>query len=528
MQKRLFAVIFVAVVLCGGSSLLYAQKYGGILRAIQRENPPSLSIHEEATVSATWPVSPVYNNLVFFNPAHAVESTDDLVPELAEKWAWSDGNKKLTFTLRKGVTWHDGKPFTAADVKYTYDLVRGVLTDKKLRINPRKQWYENVAEIVTSGDYQVTFMLKRPQPSLLGMLASGYSPVYPAHIDPAELRQRAVGTGPFMLKDYVQEQRIDLVKNPNYFIHGRPYLDGITYVVIKDRTARATAMGTGQVDVFFPQEGTTGIVEQVKSQAPQVVVKTVAQSATFNVVINTKKPPYDNIKVRQAINFALDRNAFLKTQQGNAIAGGIPIPPPYGKWGLTEPELAKLPGWGDPAKDKAQARKLLAEAGYGPGNPLKVHVLTRSAPLYSDMAAWMVGQLNEVGIEGTIEVIETGLWFPRLTRRDYALGANMMASGLDDPDAWYFENFSCGSPRNYTDYCSKQAQDLMEKTSAEGNPAKRLELSKEVDRLLQVDVARSMLGHAIDHVMYWPYVKGYVPHNNIYNYGRMQDVWLDK
>src|SRR5579863_3337537 len=120
------------------ASGVHAQKYGGILRAVQRENPPSLSILEEATVSTTWPMSPVYNNLVFFNPAHAVESTDDLVGELAERWSWSDGHKRLTFHLRHGVKWHDGQPFTSADVKYTFDLIRAVLPDRKLRIDPRK------------------------------------------------------------------------------------------------------------------------------------------------------------------------------------------------------------------------------------------------------------------------------------------------------------------------------------------------------------------------------------------------------
>jgi peptide/nickel transport system substrate-binding protein len=521
-------VLAAALLLAISAAVAQAQKSGGILKAVQRENPPSLSIHEEATVSTTWPMSPVYNNLVFFNPAHAVESADDLVGELAEKWSWSDDFKRLTFQLRHGVKWHDGKPFTSADVKYTYDLVRGTLADKKLRVSPRKLWYENVAEITTAGDYQVAFVLKHAQPSLLAMLATGYSPVYPAHVDPAELRTHAVGTGPFRLKEYLPEQRIELERNPDYFIKGRPYLDGITYIIIKDRTARATAMGSGQVDVFFPQEGTPFIRDQVKAQAPQVVVNTVAQSATFNIVINTKKPPFDNVKVRQAINYALDRNEFLLTQHGGAIAGGILDPPPYGRWGLAPAELAKLPGWGDAVKDKAEARKLLAEAGYGPDKPLKVTVLTRSTPLYMDMASWMIGQLKAVGVEGTLESIESGLWFPRLTRRDYALGANMMAAGVDDPDTWFFENFSCASPRNYTDYCSKEVEALMERTSQERDPKKRLELAKEVDTRLQVEVARSMLGHALDNVMYWPYVKGYVPHNNIYNYGRMQDVWLDK
>src|SRR5262249_1127420 len=155
-----------------------------------------------------------------------------LVGELAESWAWSDGGKRLTFKLRHGVTWHDGKPFTSADVKYTFDLVRD-LTEKRLKLNPRKQWYANVAEVKTDGDFGVTFLLKQPQPGLLNLLASAYGPIYPAHVDPAELRTRAVGTGPFMLKEAVAEQRIVMVRNPHYFVKGRPYLDGLEYAVIK-------------------------------------------------------------------------------------------------------------------------------------------------------------------------------------------------------------------------------------------------------------------------------------------------------
>src|SRR5262249_54676170 len=136
--------------------------------------------------------------------------------ELAESWAWSDGGKRLTFKLRRGVTWHDGKPFTSADVKYTLDLVRE-LTPQRLKLNPRKQWYANVADVVTDGDFTVAVVLKQPQPGLLNLLASAYGPIYPAHVDPAELRTRAVGTGPFKLKEAVAEDKIVMVRNPTYF-----------------------------------------------------------------------------------------------------------------------------------------------------------------------------------------------------------------------------------------------------------------------------------------------------------------------
>jgi peptide/nickel transport system substrate-binding protein len=521
------AVVTAACLLLVGHTV-HAQKYGGTLHAVQRENPPSLLPHEWATMSASWPVMPVYNNLVSYNPDHPVDSADDLTGELAEKWTWSEGGKVLTFKLRRGITWHDGQPFTAEDVKYTFDLVRGAHPDKKLRSSPRKLWFEQVESIVTNGDYQVSFRLKRPQPSLLSMMASGYMMVIPMHIDLAALRTTAIGTGPFVLKEYTIEQRIVLEKNPAYFVKGRPYLDGITYFVIKDPSARATALITGQIDIFFPQEGTPSIRDQVKSAFPQVVIQTRGQEGFYNIVMNNKKPPFDNVKLRQAVNYALDRHEFLQTQLGGTVAGGVLMPPPYSRWGLTEAQLAQLPGWGDGPKDKAIARKLLAEAGYGPDHPLKVTVSTRATTNFQNMAVWMVGQLKEVGIEPTLEVVESGIWFPKMERGDYELGANMSGSSAEDPDVHFYEHFGCGSPRNYSFYCNREVQDLMDRQSQERDQKKRLAMVQEVDRRLQIDGARVLLGQAVDYVMYAPYVKGYVPHNSIYTYGRMQNVWLDK
>jgi peptide/nickel transport system substrate-binding protein len=511
-----------------GSGIAHAQKAGGILKVVQRENPPSLLLHEWATISASWPVMPLYSNLVLYNPDHAIEKGDDLVGELAEKWAWSRDGKTLTFTLRRGVIWHDGQPFTSADVKYNFDLIRDAVPDRKLRTSPRKGWYDQVESITTNGDFEVSFHLKRPQPSLLSMLGSGYSLVIPAHVDLATLRNSAVGTGPFKLKEYSPEQQLVEVKNPNYFIKDRPYLDGITYVIIKDRSARATALATGQVQVFFPQEGTPGIRDQVKSEFPNVVIKPVLQQVYYNLLINTKKPPFDNLKVRQAINYALDRAAFLKTQRGGTIAGGVLPPSPYSPWGLSPAELSKVPGWGDGAKDKALARKLLAEAGYGPGHPLQVKLSTRSPDVYQDMSVWAISELKAVGINASLDVVESALWFSRLARGDYELGANLTGVGAEDPDANLYENFSCASSRNYSFYCSKQADALIDQQSMERNPKKRMALVHEVDTLVQTDVARVMLGHGLDFMMYAPQVKGLVPHHSIYNYGRMQNVWLDK
>jgi len=505
-----------------------AQKYGGTLRGALIESWPSLSIHEEATISVVWPVSPMYNNLIVYDPARPVESSEHLTGDLAESWAWSDGGKRLTFRLRRGVRWHDDKPFTAADVKYTFDLVRGV-GEKRLKLNPRKLWYDNVREIAVNGDYEVAFVLRRPQPSLLSLLATGYSVIYPSHVDPAELRTRAMGTGPFRQKDIQPDQYLLMEKNLDYFVKGRPYLDAIRYVVIKARPARTAALIAGDLDSAMPGMSTRAYAEQIVAAVPNMVVQKVSFGTTDNILLNTRKPPFDNLKVRQAVNYALDRMAAIKAAaDGYGVLGGAMLPPPFGVWGLEAEEVQRLPGYGDPALDKARAKKLLSEAGYGPGKPLKVTISTRSAELYVDVATWVVDQLRQVGIDATLEIVESGVWFGRLARRDFQIGLNQTGVAPDDPDGNLIENYSCGSQRNYTDFCGKEIEALIARQSQELDRAKRIQLVHEIDRRLQTEVARPILDHKLDAFVHWPQVKNLIAHGSLYNWGRMQDVWLDR
>src|SRR5713101_1546557 len=186
-RKNLFAaggVCLVAVAMAGAAG---AQKSGGILKSYSIDSPASMSIHEEATVFAVGPMMGVFNNLVMYDQHVAQNSMQSIVPDLATAWSWNEDGTALTFSLRQGVKWHDGEPFTAKDVQCTWDL----LTEKssvKLRVNPRKSLYNNLEKVTTSGDYEVTFQLKRPQPALLTILASGFSPIYPCHVPPREMR----------------------------------------------------------------------------------------------------------------------------------------------------------------------------------------------------------------------------------------------------------------------------------------------------------------------------------------------------
>src|SRR5436190_19238909 len=176
-------------------------KSGGIFRIYHRDSPGSASIHEGATYSLNVPFMPIYNNLVIFDQHKAQNSIDTIQPELAESWAWSGDGKILTFKLRNDVKWHDGKPFTAADVKCTFDMLMGK-SQQKFRQNPRKSWYDEVNEVTINGDYEASFNLKRPQPALLSLLASGYTPVYPCHVSPGDMRTKPVGTGPFKFVEF--------------------------------------------------------------------------------------------------------------------------------------------------------------------------------------------------------------------------------------------------------------------------------------------------------------------------------------
>src|ERR1700719_3669088 len=223
------SVLLVAISAAGTAS---AQKRGGTLRIYNPESIASLSMLEEFA-NAELPIMGMLNNLVMFDQHVAQNSLQSIVPDLATAWSWSEEGTELTLPLREGVAWHDGKPFTARDVVCTFDLLTGNSSDM-LRVNPRKSWYRNLERVTTNGDYEVTFHLKRPQPAFLTALASGFSPIYPCHVAPRDMRQRPIGTGPFKFVEFKPNEYIKVVRSPSYWKKDRPYLDGIEYTIIKN------------------------------------------------------------------------------------------------------------------------------------------------------------------------------------------------------------------------------------------------------------------------------------------------------
>jgi peptide/nickel transport system substrate-binding protein len=528
MKRELRAFAAALSLAIGAVNGAFAQKSGGILHVPFFDSPPSLSMLEESTFAANRPMMGVFNNLVMYDQHVAQNSLKSIVPDLATGWSWNEEGTELMMPLRHGVKWHDGKPFTAADVVCTWDL----LTDKrpdKLRLNPRKAWYANLTEVTTRGDYEVTFHLKRPQPAFLAMLASGWSPVYPCHVTAREMRQHPIGTGPFKLLEFRPNEVIRVGKNPDYWKPGRPYLDGIEYSIIKDLSTRTLAFIGGKGDlingVTIPQ------VNDVKAGAPQAICEVVTSNTPRNLLVNRDKPPFDNPLIRRAMSLTLDRKAFIDIlYQGMGYIGGAMLPPPDGLWGLPPDRLQALPGYGpDIAKNRADARNLMEKAGYGPANKLKIQVSTRNTSYYRDPAVILIDQLKQIYIDADLDPLDTTQWYPKLIRKDYNIGLNITEAEVDDPDAMFYENYVCGAPRNYTGYCNREIDRRVEEQSRQTDPDRRKQMVWEIEKQLVEDDARPIVFYGRIATCWQPQVKGLVNMvNSIYNGARFEDLWLDR
>jgi peptide/nickel transport system substrate-binding protein len=355
---RVSAAVGAGLVAVAMATPAIAQKAGGILKSYSIDSPASMSIHEEATVFAVRPAMGVFNNLVMYDQHVKQNSMQSIVPDLAKSWSWDEEGTRLTFKLHEGVKWHDGKPFTANDVKCTWDLLQGKASDK-LRINPRKGWYRNLEEVSTNGDYEVVFRLKRPQPAFIALLASGFSPVYPCHVPAKDMRQHPIGTGPFKFVEFKPNDSIKLSRNPDYWKQGRPYLDGIEYTIIKNLSTAVLTFVSGKLDTTFG--GLTPTLNRdIESQMPQAVCELNPTNVSRNLIINPDVVPFNSPEMRRAMALSLDRQAFLDIlTEGKGNLGGVMLPPPEGVWGMP-PEIltacrAMGPTWRRTARKPAKS-----------------------------------------------------------------------------------------------------------------------------------------------------------------------------
>ena len=525
---RWFVAVLAALTLAPAAA--QTPKAGGVLKVFHRDSPGSASILEESSDSVTAPFMAVFNNLVRFRQDEPRNTTGGIEPELATSWSWNADGTQLAFVLRDGVRWHDGKPFTAADVKCTWDYILGRAATP-LRNNPRGGWYHNLRDVVPDGPSKVVFQLNRPQPAMLSLLASGYSVIYPCHVPPREMRLHPIGTGPFRFVEFRANESIRLTRDTEYWRPGRPYLDGIEWTIVPNRATSVLAFASGKFDMTFPNEITAPVLRDLLVQAPAAICRMVPNNCAINVLVNRERAPFDDPDIRRALALSLDRRTFIDIlTEGNGIPGGAMQPGPEGSWGMPPDMLAAVPGYGaDVEANLAEARALMEKHGYGPNNRLKLTVNARNVPAHREPGVLLVEMLRHIHIDAELVPVDTAAWFPKIARKDYTLGPNITCGAVDDPDQNFYENYACGSARNFTQYCNKDLQPLFDAQSVEPDPAKRRAMVWEIDRKLQEDLARPILYHNKAATCWQPSVHGIVPMaNSVYNWPHFENVWLDR
>ena len=267
----------------------------------------------------------------------------------------------------------------------------------------------------------------------------------------------------------------------------------------------------GKFDMTFPTEISVPLMKDVENQAPQAVCELVPTNVSTNLLINRDKPPFDNPDIRRAMMLALDRKAFIDILgEGKGDIGGAMLPPPAGVWGMPDRRSRQTARATGPMSRRTanEARAIMKKLGYGPDKPLNVKVSTRNIAQYRDPAVILIDQLKHVYIDGELDAVETANWFPKIARKDYQIGLNLTGSSVDDPDQQFYENYVCGSQRNYSGYCNKEIDQLTDQQSAETDQNKRQQIVWEIDSKLQEDAARPIIMHNRAATCWQPYVKG--------------------
>ena len=351
---------------------------------------------------------------------------------------------RLTFKLRQGVKWHDGKPFTAKDVQCTWHWLNGK-TDDYFRKNPRRVWWTNLKEVTSNGGHEATFHFARPQPSVLALLGSGFGVVYPCHLTAKDQRTNPISAGPFKFVEFTSNENVRLVRNPDYWKKGLPYLDAVDYTIVGNRSTRVLGLIAGAFDLTKTGDITVPIMHDIASQAPQIVCTLGPTNVSANVLVNDSRPPIDNLKLRQAMALALDREAFVTIlSQGASTISANMMPPPEGLCGMPKEKLETLTGYSGAIEERrSRARKIMEELGYSAQNKLSLKVSTRDLAAYKDAAVIFVDQLNQLHFAAELEIIKSSVWFGRAARQDYWVALNLTGTSVDDPDATLIESYAC-------------------------------------------------------------------------------------
>ncbi len=488
MISSVFRTIAVAAALLAGAALVtptaeaQQPKHGGTLRFVMKYEPPTLSVLNNTSTTTTSPK--IWDGLLAYDP--------DLkpLPMLATSWAVSPDGLQYTFNLREGVTFHDGKPFTSADVAFSILRLKAG--------HPRgRGTFANVEEVKTPDAKTAIVVLSKPSPYMLVALGGSESPMIPKHlyegVDVAAPPAQAlhIGTGPFVLKEWVRGSHALLERNPNYWDKPKPYLDRVIIRFMPDAAARAAAFESGDLDLGGSAPVPLADLERYKNH-PKLAVDTRSfayTGAQHQIFFNLDTPVLKNKKVREAVAHSLNLDAIVET----VFYGQAKVSP--------SPVSVALTPWYDPAVqprkfDVALANKLLDEAGQprtGGGNRFQVRLLIN--PFIDGRLAEFVRQsLRQVGIDAVIQNLEFGAYAKAVyTDRAFDLTIESLTNVFDPTvgvqRGYWSKNFKPGLPfSNSAHYENPEVDRLLEAAAIEVDAAKRKQLFSQFQRIVHEDV----------------------------------------
>lgn len=416
---------------------------GGTLQMGLTADAEGLDPAKVSSFSSVTGFENVYSSLLRFDKGMNV------IPELAEKWEISPDNLRYTFHLRKGIKFHNGRPFVAKDVQFS--LMR--LIDKATG-SPNSWGFDAIDHVDAPDDGTAIIVLKAPYAPMLNHLAEQVAAMVPEEEvkKHGDLQKTMVGTGPFTFVEWVPGTRLKLQRNPNYWEEGLPYMDAITFQPIPDDTARSTALRTGTVDFieYVPQKDVP-ILQQDSNLA---LVGGLRNSYGY-VGFNTARKPFDNVKVRQAFNWAVDPKEVVDVAAfgfGDPLDGGGPLP--KHDWAYA----ADLHVY---KKDIEKAKQLMAEAGYPNGFKATI----KGGAQYDwivKTAESVAEQVKPLGVELQVIRQEWGLHLNDIfTKKDFdavALGW----IGFTDPDDYMYGQFHSGQAWNFVGLNDPQVDHLLD------------------------------------------------------------------
>lgn len=499
-------------------------RYGGILNRANYEDPPSFDLQQEQTAPASLALFNVYQGLLRLHPLEHSK----IVPELAEKWEISPDGTSYTVKFPKGIKWHDGRPFTMEDVKYSLERMHDPKAFKA--ISPRGQGLlaaMDKAEIVDEATIKIT--TKYPSASFLLNLASGWAVIEPKHILVAkgDMKRDLVGTGPFKFKEYAPNVSLDLVRNPDHHIKGLPYLDGIKMYTIKDDASRFAAFRTGQVKMTAQgSKSMTPTQAEIvkKDMAGVAVVYEHSAMSRYGLIMNLEKQPWDDIRVRKAVDLAFDRQVAIRVNGKGTIGAALD---PLGAWGMKPEEVAKLPGYRQPKDaDVAEAKKLLAEVGLSAG--FKTRLLSPTGGAQEQQAVIAKDQLARIGIDVELQPVESAVLNNRLRQRNFDIVSYSFADSTGDPDETLNAYYATGGGQNYGNFSDKEVDQLIEKQARTIDEKARRAILADIEKRLIDLVPRPITVWDTRQTGAWVEVKNFKPGPGTHAPSKLDHVWLAK